>query len=183
MRNPDHPLIDLYFAPGPDAWAVTIALEECGLPYQVLPAAEAVRLDDEFPAVGPEGLSPALVDHETGVHVFEAGAVLQYLGEKTERFLPLDPDGKYQVLQWLFWPGARLTGADQEPRVALEMMEWSLGRQPWLAGEYSLADMAIYPWVAGNEWLREELGRYAGVRRWYEGIRKRTGVRRGMAAH
>jgi GSH-dependent disulfide-bond oxidoreductase len=210
MRKVDHPPMDLYFAPTPNAWKVTIMLEECALPYNLVPMnlAEGEQFDPAFLAISPNNRIPALVDHETGLHIFESGAILQYLAEKTGRFMPIDPDGKYAVLQWLFWqvgglgpmagelahylrdaPGGpeahdyACARYREEYNRLFAVMERSLERNGYLAGaHYSIADMAAFPWVAPYKRFAQDMAPYPGVRRWFDVLKHRTGVRRGMDA-
>lgn len=207
MHKSDHAVIDVYFAPTPNGWKITIMLEECGLPYRVVPLnlAEGDQFDPEFLKISPNNRMPAIVDHETGLHIFESGAILQYLAEKTGRFLPVDPDGKYAVLQWLFWqvgglgpmagqlshfvnyaPGGPAAHAYAHTRYKNEydrlfaVMERSLREHEHLAGEYSIADMAAFPWVVPYKHFGQDMQPYPGVRRWFDTLKHRPGVRRGM---
>ena len=207
MRKPDQRLIDLYFAPTPNGWKITIMLEECGLPYNVIPVnlGAGDQFKAEFLKISPNNRMPALVDHETGLHIFESGAILQYLAEKTGRFMPIDPDGKYAVLQWLFWqvgglgpmagqlshfvnyapggPGAHEyahTRYRNEYDRLFAVMERSLREHEYLAGDYSIADVASWPWVVPYKRFEQDMSAYPNVRRWFDAIKQRPAVRRGM---
>lgn len=200
-------MIDLYFAPTPNGWKITIMLEECHLPYNVIPMnlGKGDQFDPEFLKLSPNNRMPAIIDHETGLHIFESGAILQYLAEKTGRFMPIDPDGKYAVLQWLFWqvgglgpmagqlshfvnyaPGGpeaheySYTRYKNEYDRLFAVMERSLAEHQYLAGEYSIADMASWPWVVPYKHFQQDMGPYPGVRRWFDAMKHRQGVRRGM---
>jgi GST-like protein len=201
MRPHDQPVIDLYGAPTPHGSMVTIMLEECGLPYRLRPPA-AVG-DDPV----PDPRAPAIVDHDTGLHIFGAGAILQYLGERSGRLLPVDPDGRYAVLQWLFWqlgalgpmaaqfahfasdaPGGSAAHGYSHRRYldecarAMAIMEQALARHEYLAGDCSIADIAGFPPAAAYQQLAQDLRAYPGVRRGLELMKHRPGVRRGMDA-
>ncbi len=207
MHKHDHPPMDLYFAPTPNGWKITIMLEECGLPYHLIPLnlAAGDQFDPEFLKISPNNRMPAIVDHETGLHIFESGAILQYLAEKTGRFMPIDPDGKYAVLQWLFWqvgglgpmagqlshfvnyaPGGpaaheyAYTRYKNEYDRLFAVMERSLAEHEFLAGDYSIADMAAFPWVVPYKRFEQDMHPYPGVRRWFDTLKHRAGVRRGM---
>ena len=207
MLKHDHPVIDLYFAPTPNGWKITIMLEECNLPYNVIPLnlARGDQFDPAFLEISPNNRMPAMVDHETGLHIFESGAILQYLAEKTGRFMPIDPDGKYNVLQWLFWqvgglgpmagqlshfvnyaPGGPAAHEYSYTRYRNEydrlfaVMERSLAHNEYLAGDYSIADMAAWPWVVPYKRFEQDMHPYPGVRRWFDAIKHRPAVRRGM---
>ncbi len=203
----DSPLLDLYFAPTPNGWKITVMLEECGLPYNVIPLnlGRGDQFAPEFLKISPNNRMPALVDHETGLHIFESGAILMYLAEKTDRFMPLDPDGKYDVLQWLFWQVGGLGpmagqlshfvnyapgGPDAHPYAhtrykneydrLFAVMERVLADQAFLAGEYSIADMACFPWMVPYKHFGQDMSRYPCVRRWFDTLKRRPAVRRGM---
>jgi GSH-dependent disulfide-bond oxidoreductase len=200
-------MIDLYFAPTPNGWKITIMLEECHLPYNVIPVnlGKGDQFEPEFLKISPNNRMPAIVDHETGLHIFESGAILQYLAEKTGRFMPADPDGKYEVLQWLFWqvgglgpmagqlshfvnyaPGGPAAHEYSHTRYKNEydrlfaVMERSLSEHEYLAGAYSIADMASWPWVVPYKHFEQDMTPYPGVRRWFDAIKYRGAVRRGM---
>jgi GSH-dependent disulfide-bond oxidoreductase len=200
-------MIDLYFAPTPNGWKITIMLEECHLPYNVIPVnlGKGEQFAPEFLKISPNNRMPAIVDHETGLHIFESGAILQYLAEKTGRFMPADPDGKFNVLQWLFWqvgglgpmagqlshfvnyaPGGPAAHEYAHTRYRNEydrlfaVMERSLSQHEYLAGEYSIADMAAWPWVVPYKHFGQDMTPYRGVRRWFDAIKHRSAVRRGM---
>ncbi len=171
------PIIDLYLPPGPHARPITIMLEECGLPYALQPpdAAHTADLEPPLAALSRDHGVAALVDHETGVHVFDGGAILQYLAEKTGRFLPVDPDGKYAVLQWVYWQA----GADRADAEHLAVLDGILRQRDHLAGDYSIADMA---WLAPVAADAQALQPFPGVHAWFERLRHRAGVRRGLDA-
>lgn len=207
MRRHGQPVIDVYFSPTPNGRKITIMLEECGFAYRVVPLdlGRGDQLDPEFETISPDNRIPAIVDHDTGLHIVESGAILQYLAERAGRFLPIDPDGKYAVLQWLFWEvgalgpiGSQLAHFtndapggpeahdyayrrchDEYARL-LGVMERSLHRSDYLAGAYSVADIAAFPWVVPYRHFGQDLSAYPGVRRWFDTLKHRPGVRRGM---
>jgi GSH-dependent disulfide-bond oxidoreductase len=180
MQTHATPPIDVYLAEPADALPVTLLLEECHLPYRLLPLVgdHAAPLPPGLPMLPPAALAVAVVDHDTGVHVFRPGASLLYLAEKTGRFLPVDPDGRFAVLQWLFWQiEAGVAGVD-----GLAVLEAVLARQPHLAGDYSIADMAA--WAALQRWQHVEpaLEPPHHVLRWANAIAHRPAARRAASA-
>ena len=203
-------MIDLYTWGTPNGRKVSIMLEECGLEYAVHPvnigAQEQFR--PEFVAICPNSKIPAIVDRDAGVSMFESGAILIHLAEKTGRFLPARGPGRAGTLEWLMFQmaniGPMLGQANHFASVAPEkipyaidryitesarlvkVMDDRLARVPFLAGDYSIADIACYPWVtAGFGLLRgakpEVVGEGAHVARWLAGIASRPAVVRGMA--
>jgi GST-like protein len=201
-------MIDLYTWTTPNGRKVSILLEELALSYTVHPVniAQGEQHTPEYVAINPNGRIPALIDRDgpggQALTVFESGAILIYLAEKTGRFLPREPRPRYAVLQWLmvqmggvgpmFGQNHHFRRSAPEPvpyaleRYAKEterlygVLDGRLAAAPYLAGEYSIADMATYPWVARHEWHKVELARYPHVRRWYEEIGRRPAVVRGM---
>jgi GST-like protein len=202
-------MIDLYTWTTPNGRKISVMLEECGLPYTVHPvdirAGEQFR--PEFVAICPNSKIPAIVDRDAGVSVFESGAILIHLAEKTGRFLPASGPGRIATLEWLMWQmanvGPMLGQANHFASVAPEkipyaidryisesarlirVMDDRLGRVPFLAGEYSIADIATYPWVAvGFNLLRgakpDVVGEGAHVARWLEAVGARPAVAKGM---
>jgi GST-like protein len=203
-------MIDLYTWTTPNGRKVSIMLEECGLPYAVHPvdirAGEQFR--PEFVAICPNSRIPAIVDHDAGVSMFESGAILIHLAERTGRFLPARDPGRAATLAWLMWQmanvGPMLGQANHFAAVAPEKIPYAidrylsesarlirvlddrLARVPFLAGEYSIADIATYPWVtAGFTLLRgakpDVVGEGAHVARWLETVGARPAVVKGMA--
>jgi glutathione S-transferase len=199
-------MIDLYTAATPNGHKVSIALEELGLPYTVH-ALDLGRLEQrrpEFLKLSPNGRIPAIVDREAGdFAVFESGAILVYLAEKTGRLLPADPKGRSLVLQWLmfqmggigpmmgqanvffrYFPEKIQPAIDRyqgEVRRLFGVLDGQLARHEYLAGEYSIADIATYPWVARYDWHKTDLNRFPNVKRWFAAISARPAVQRGMA--
>lgn len=200
-------MLDLYFAPTPNGWKVTILLEECGLPYQVklVNLAAGEQLQPEFLAMNPNARIPVLVDPEAEggpLTVFESGAILMYLAQKTGRFLPTDLHGFYRVTQWVFWQMANLGPAggqashyvnyageghdysrkrflDEYDRL-LGVMDFQLARNEYLAGGYSIADMAAFPWLLPYKRYGFTLDSFPHLRRWFDTLKQRPALRRGV---
>ena len=197
-------MIDLYYWPTPNGHKISIMLEECGLTYQV----KAVNIGagdqfaPEFLAISPNNRIPAIVDSDTGISVFEGGAILVYLAEKTGRFLPTDTAERFDVLQWLFWqagglgpmagqlshfvnyvqenvPYAHQRYANEYDRL-LAVMDVRLRNRAFLAGEYSIADMASFPWVLPYRRLGNDLDNFPNLRRWFDTLKERPAVQRGV---
>lgn len=201
-------MIDLYTWSTPNGRKVSIMLEETGLPYAVHPVdiGKGDQFKPEFVAINPNSKIPAIVDPDGpgggSFALFESGAILIYLAEKTGRFLPPAPRNRYQVLQWLmfqmsgvgpFFGQAHhfLRYAPQPVPYAMEryhketlrlygVMNSALAEREYLAGSYSIADIATYPWVARHDWHQVDLDEFPHVRRWFEAISARPAVQRGM---
>jgi len=201
-------LIDLYTWTTPNGRKVSIMLEECALAYEV--HAIDIGKDEQFApgfvAINPNSKIPAIVDHEgpdgTPFALFESGAILLYLAEKTGRFLARAPAARFRAVQWLMFQMGGvgpmfgqthhfLRAAKVEVPYAIErytkevnrlygVMNRHLSANEYLAGEYSVADIATYPWVARHEWHKVNLSHYEHVRRWYDAIGARPAVRKGM---
>ena len=200
-------MIDLYTWTTPNGRKVSIMLEECGLPYRVhaVNIGKGEQFRPEFLAISPNNRIPAIVDpggpHGQPLPLFESGAILIYLAEKTGRFYP--QNNKYIVLQWLMFQmggvgpmfgqahhfmrakkdeipyGSERYGT--EAKRLYGVLNKRLSEAAYLADEYSIADMATYPWVARHEWHRVDLAEYPAVKRWYDTIGRRPAVARGMA--
>jgi glutathione S-transferase len=198
-------VIDLYTWSTPNGRKVSIALEEMGLPYTVhaVPLASGVQKEPAFVALNPNGRIPVIVDHDAdGFAVFESGAILLYLAEKTGRFLPTETKARSVVVQWLMWQMGGLGPMQGQANVFLRyfperiqpaidryqnetrrlygVMDARLADGPWLAAEYSIADIACYPWVAQHEWSGIDLAPFTHLSRWYEAVGARPAVARGM---
>jgi GST-like protein len=197
-------MIDLYTAATPNGHKISIALEEMGLPYTVH-ALSLTAGDQKQPAfleINPNGRIPAIVDRDSDdFAVFESGAILVYLAEKTGQFLPTDVKGRSRVMQWLMFQmggvGPMMGQANVFFRYAPEKLPWAigryqrevrrlfevldrqLGREPYLAGDYSIADMATWPWVRAYEWSGVEIDGLANLQRWLDAVGERPGVIRG----
>jgi GST-like protein len=202
-------MIDLYYWPTPNGHKIPIMLEECELAYRVKPV-NMLRGEQFRPAflrINPNNKIPAIVDRDgpggRPFALFESGAILQYLAEKTGRFLPRDTRGRYTVIQWLTFQVANvgpmfgqcghfLGYAPRKIQYAIDryrnetlrlysVMNQRLAREEYLAGEYSIADIATWPWVRVR-WLHKiDLDEFPHVKRWYEAIDARPAVQRGVA--
>ncbi|HZY22769.1 MAG: glutathione S-transferase family protein [Microvirga sp.] len=201
-------MIELHTWSTPNGRKVSIMLEELGLPYSVHPVniGKDEQFRPEFLAISPNNKIPAIVDPDgpggKRFALFESGAILIYLGEKTERLIPTDPATRYAALQWLMFQmgglGPMLGQTHHFLRAAPEPVPYAIKRYKdetrrlygvldkrlaeaeHLAGEYSIADVASYPWVARHEWHQIELGDFPNVKRWYDAIGARPAVQRGM---
>ncbi|HEX8164616.1 MAG TPA: glutathione S-transferase N-terminal domain-containing protein [Beijerinckiaceae bacterium] len=201
-------MIELHTWSTPNGRKVSVMLEEVGLPYSVHPVniGKDEQFRPEFLAISPNNRIPAIVDPDgpggRRFPLFESGAILIYLAEKTGKLIPKDPAARYTALQWLMWQmgglGPMLGQTHHFLRAAPEQVPYAinrykaetrrlygvldkrLGEAEHLAGEYSIADVASYPWVARHEWHQIELADFPHVRRWYDAIGARPAVQRGM---
>ncbi len=200
-------MIELYTAATPNGWKVSIALEELGLPYTVRPISlgKLEQKEEWFLKINPNGRIPAIVDHDNGdFAVFESGAILIYLAEKTGKLLPTEAKSRSRVLQWLMFQmggvGPMMGQANvffryapekiqyaidryqRESRRLFEVMERQLEVSTYIAGEeYSIADIALHSWVAGYEWSGVSIDGLPGLRRWLDLIGARPAVIKGRA--
>jgi len=196
-------MIDLYAWPTPNGFKVSIFLEETGTPYNVIPVdiGKGDQFKPEFLKISPNNRMPAIVDTESGMTVFESGAILCYLGEKTGQFFPQEMRAKYTVLEWLFWQMAGVGPmfgqfghftryAPEKIPYAIErytsealrlvkVLDNRLAQVEYVAGEYSIADMAIFPWLRLPA-MKEEIAFFKNVKRWLDAIEARPAVRRGL---
>jgi len=198
-------MIDLYTSETPNGRKVSIALEEMQLPYTVH-AVQLSKLEQKEPwflAINPNGRIPAIVDREHGdFPVFESGAILIYLAEKTGLFLSAEPKARALVMQWLMFQmsgiGPMMGQANVFYRYAPEKIPFAieryqresqrlfsvldrrLGEAEYLAGEYSIADMATYPWINSHDWSGIDITPYPHLTRWLDAIGQRPAVQRGM---
>ncbi len=201
-------MIDLYTWGTPNGRKVSIMLEETGLPYRVhkVDISKNEQFEPEFVALNPNSKIPAIVDPEgpggKPLPLFESGAILIYLAEKTGKLLPTDPAARYTVLQWLMFQMGGvgpmfgqvhhfLRAAPEPVPYAIErygketrrlygVLDAHLGKYDYLAGDYSIADIATFPWVARHEWHKVALGDFPKVERWYKTVSARPAVVRGM---
>lgn len=202
-------MLDLYFWPTPNGYKVTMLLEELGLKYNVVPVniGKGDQFRPEFLKISPNNKMPALTDTDgpggKPISIFESGAILIYLAEKHGRFMAADPRGKYNVLQWVMFQmgtvGPMLGQAHHFRRYAPEQLKYAIDRYTneasriynvidrrlaegeYLAGDYSIADMATYPWLVPHKMQGQELDTYPNLKRWYEAIRNRPATQRGFA--
>ncbi len=199
-------MIDLYTAATPNGWKVSIALEELGLPYQVHPI-RLEKLEQKEPwflALNPNGRIPAIVDRaNSDFAVFESGAILMYLAEKAGRLLPDEPKARSVAVQWLMFQmgglGPMQGQANVFFRYAPEKIQYAIDRyqnetrrlytvldarlreNEYLAGEYSIADIATWPWVSIHAWAGIEISDLPSLTRWLEVVGKRPAVQKGRA--
>jgi GST-like protein len=201
--------IELYYWPTPNGWKISIMLEECGLPYAVRPVdiSKGEQFAPHFLAISPNNRMPAIVDPSgpggRPISVFESGAILQYLGRKTGRFYPRDERARVAVDEWLFWQMAGLGPmagqAAHFRRYAPQQIDYAIARytdevnrlygimnkrlaeREFLAGRYSIADMACLGWVGLAERLGQDLAEFPYLKRWFETIRARPAVKRAFA--
>jgi GSH-dependent disulfide-bond oxidoreductase len=196
-------MIDLYTWGTPNGRKVSILLEELGLPYTVhsVNIGKDEQFAPNFLAIAPNNKIPAIVDHDTGVKQFESGAIMIYLAEKAGKFLPTDMAARADVMQWLMWQmggfGPMLGQAHYflrnnrglsepaEQRFAKEaqrlygVLDRQLEGRDYVAGDYSIADMAIFPWAARHDWHEVDLTQFPNVLRWYRALADRPAVQRG----
>jgi len=200
-------MIDLYFWTTPNGYKPLLFLEETGLPYKLVPI--DIGAGDQFkPAflkIAPNNRIPAMVDHDPAgggepISIFESGAILLYLAEKTGRFLPADLRGRHEVLQWLFWQMGGLgpmagqnhhfaAYAPEKIPYAIDRYVKETGRlyavlnrrladRDFVAGDYSIADMASYPWIVSHERQSQDLNDFPNLKRWFEAIAARPATER-----
>ena len=202
-------MIELHTWTTPNGRKVSVMLEECGLPYTAhkVNIGQNEQFKPEFLAISPNNRIPAIVDSDgpdgKPFHLFESGAILVYLAGKTGKFLPTSTKGKYEALQWLMWQmggvGPMFGQAHHFLRAAPEQVPYGIKRYTdearrlygvldrrlaeaaYMAGEYSIADIATYPWIARHEWHKVDLAEFPNVKRWYDTIGRRPAVARGMA--
>lgn len=196
-------MIDLYTWSTPNGRKVSIMLEEIAMPYTVhaIDITNDEQFDDDFLRISPNNKIPAIVDRDTGMTLMESGAILMYLAEKSGQLMPADPTARWRAVEWLMFQmgglGPMLGQAHHflhfnqgisdyaEKRYAVEAQRLSdvldsrLEEHEYLAGEYSIADIACWPWVSRFEWQRIDLNEYPNVKRWYTAIAARPAVRRG----
>ena len=195
-------VIDLYYWPTPNGHKITMFLEETGLPYKIIPVniGKGDQFKPDFLKIGPNNRMPAIVDHEPAekgapISVFESGAILLYLADKTGKFIAKDLRGRVETLQWLFWQMGGLgpmAGQNhhfaqyapekipyaidryvRETNRLYAVMDKRLADREFLAGPYSIADMACYPWTVPYERQGQKLEDFPNLKRWFEAIKAR----------
>ena len=202
-------MIDLYYWGTPNGHKISIALEEMGLKYQIFPIniLENDQFQSDFLAISPNNKIPAMVDQEgpygQPISIFESGAILQYLGRKTGMFYPTDEIKRIQVEQWLMWQmgglGPMLGQNHHFSRFAPERIAYATERyvneskrlygvlnkqlvgQDYVAGEYSIADMAIFPWLLRHDWQQINLADYPEVAKYIDRLNARPAVQKALA--
>lgn len=202
--------VALFYWPTPNGWKVTIMLEELGIPYDLhfVDILRGEQFEPEFLAISPNNRMPAIIDPEGPgggpISVFESGAILQYLGRKFGRFYPADERQRVEVEQWLFWQVGGLGPmcgqahhfrgyAPEEVPYAIErytnevnrlygVMNRRLADRDFLAGDYSIADMACIGWVKPHKRQGQDLNDFPNMKRWFETMMARPAVERGIRA-
>jgi GST-like protein len=198
-------MIDLYTFTTPNGRKASIMLEEVELPYNVhkIDITKGDQFTPEFVAINPNSKIPAIVDQDTGITVFESGAILIYLAEKTGKLLPTNSKERFQVLSWLmlqmgsvgpmfgqlnhfkkFAPEKIPYAIERYEKETLRLysvLEEQLAEREFICGDYSIADIATYPWVAIHEWQGLTLDSHPNLKRWVETVQQRPAVERGMA--
>ena len=198
-------MIELHYWTTPNGHKITIFLEETGLPYKIVPVniGKGEQFKREFLTISPNNRIPAMIDHDPAgggkpIPVFESGAMLLYLAEKTGKFIPKDLRGRTETLEWLFWQMANLgpnSGQNNHfNNYAVDKIPYAMDRyrnevnrlygvlnqrladRAYVAGDYSIADMASYPWIVPYERQGQKLEDFPNVRRWFEAIRARPAV-------
>ncbi len=196
-------MIDLYTWSTPNGRKISICLEELQLPYQVIPIdiGQGEQHEAAFLRVSPNNKIPAIVDHDTGMTLMESGAILMYLAEKTGRLIPSDSDQRYRMLEWLMWQMGGLgpmvgqahhflknnPGQSEysEKRYHAEaerlygVLDRRLEEREFVVSEFSIADIAIWPWISRFEWHQVDINAFANVRRWYLQLAARPAFQAG----
>ena len=200
-------MIDLYYWTTPNGHKITIFLEETGLPYALKPVniGKGEQFSPAFLRISPNNRIPAIVDHRPAdggmpINIFESGAILQYLAEKTGKLLPSDIRGRVEVMEWLFWQMGGLGPmlgqnhhfnlyAPEKIPYAIErymketerlysVLDHRLASRAYITAEYSIADIAAHPWIASHRKQRVDLQEFPNVKRWFEAIQARPAVQR-----
>ena len=196
-------MIDLYTWTTPNGRKASIMLEEIGLPYtsHAIDISKDEQFQPDFLKISPNNRIPAIVDRDSGFSLMESGAILQYLAEKTGKLMPKGTEQRYRVNEWLMW---QMGGVGPMLGQVHHFVKYNKGKAPYaeerylkeahrlygvldrrladrefVADEYSIADIAIWPWISRFEWQTIDLGQYANVKRWYTTIAKRPAVQRG----
>lgn len=196
-------MIDLYTAPTPNGWKASMALEELEVPYapHVIDLSRGEQHSPEFLALNPNGRIPAMIDQDGDIRIFESGAILLYLAEKTGRLMPRDTKGRYEVVQWLMFQMSGIGPMQgqavafvryfpeevpqaiqryhNETRRLYEVLERRLEDRDYLAGDYSIADIANYSWVRSHKWARVGVDGLPNLQRWMDDLAARPGIQRG----
>lgn len=201
-------MIDAYYWPTPNGWKLSIALEEMELDYNLIPVniGRGDQFEDSYLKISPNNRMPAILDHDPAdssdpISVFESGAILVYLAEKTGKFLPTDTSGRAEAMSWLMWQmsgmGPMFGQAGHFKFYAPEQIPYAQERyhteslrlygvldrklegREYICGDYSIADMACWPWVVTYKMQGIDLDQFSNVRRWYDYLKTRPGLRRG----
>lgn len=202
-------MIDLYYWPTPNGWKISIMLEECDLDYRVIPVdiGKGEQFRPSFLEISPNNRMPVIVDHldqEPAISIFESGAILIYLAEKTGKFLPEEIRARIEVLEWVSWQIANfgpmagqmshftnyapknlnndyaLDRYAREYNRCLGVLNNRLAEREFICGEYSIADIATWPWLLPYKAFGESLDEFTHLQRWHKNIKKRTGASKGV---
>jgi len=197
-------MIDFYTWTTPNGRKVSIMLEELGLPYttHTINIVEGEQMAPDFLKIAPNNKIPAIVDNDNGMTLMESGAILMYLAEKTGKFLPTDADARWHTIEWLMWqmggPGPFLgqvhhfvkynkgKSAYAEERYLTEarrlygVLDRRLADHEYIVDDYSIADIAVWPWISRFDWQTLNLNDYPNVKRWYLDIAARPAVQTGF---
>jgi GST-like protein len=203
-------MIKVYYWPTPNGHKITLLLEETGLPYELhgVNIGKGQQFEPDFLKISPNNRMPAIIDDDppgggAPISIFESGAILVYLAEKSGKFLPRDLRGRFEVLQWLFWQMGGLgpmAGQNHHfSQYAPEKLPYAIDRyvketsrlyavldklladRPFLAGDYSIADMASYPWIVPYERQSQKLEDFPHLKRWFEAVKARPATVRAYA--
>jgi GST-like protein len=196
-------MIDLYTWTTPNGRKVSIALEELGLPYQVhaIDISKDEQFAPDFLKISPNNRIPAIVDRDTNFSLMESGAILLYLAEKAGKLLPTEQQKRYRVIEWLMWqmggvgpmlgqvhhfvkynPGKAPYAEERylkEAKRLYGVLDKQLATREFVADDYSVADIAIWPWISRFEWQTMDLSQFPNVKRWYTAIANRPAVQKG----
>jgi GST-like protein len=196
-------MIDLYTWTTPNGRKVSIALEELGLPYAVHPIdiSKDEQFQPDFLKIAPNNRIPAIVDRDTGLALMESGAILIYLADKTGRLLAREGEARYRAIEWVMWqmgglgpmlgqahhflrakPGASAYAEERyvsEAKRLYGVLDRRLAGRDYIADEYSIADIACWPWISRYEWHQVDISAFPNVRRWYLALAARPAVQRG----
>lgn len=197
-------MYDLYTSATPNGWKITIAMEELELPYE-LHAVDLIKgnqHEPEFVALNPNGRIPVIIDRDAGLTIFESGAILLYLAEKTGKLMPKDPEGRWDVIQWLMFqmsgigpmqgqavtferyfpedvPIARARYKNESRRL-YEVLDGRLADREFICGDYSIADIANWSWIKTHRWSRVPVEGLDNLQRWIDTIQARPAAQRGL---
>ncbi len=196
-------MIELYTAGTPNGWKVSMALEEMALPYEVhlINLGKGEQRDPDYLKICPNGRIPAIIDTGAGISVFESGAILLYLAEKSGKLMPTDLAGRYDVMQWLMFQMSGIGPMQgqavafvryfpeevpqaisrycNESRRLYEVLDRQLSRSDYLTGEYSIADIANYSWVRSYYWARVDIEGLDNLQTWMQRMADKPGIQRG----
>ena len=196
-------MIDLYTWTTPNGRKVSILLEELGVPYEAhaIDIGANDQFTPEFLKISPNNKIPAIVDRDTGVSMMESGAIMLYLADKYQKFMPTDPGKKWEAIEWLMWqkagfgpmlgqghhflkynPGKSAYAEERfntEAKRLYGVLDKRLEGRDFIVDEYSIVDMACWPWASRFEWHQVDITQYPNVREWYMRIRERPAVQKG----